>query len=344
MSVHSTEGRTYRDLLAREFAQYDITIDGENPDIIIRDDSACERILKDPAFEFGNTYRDFLWDEGAATIDVLAARLTKNGIPRSWLRSPSMLELLRRHRSDQQSVEQSTRVAREHYDISPRVFHLMLGRWMQYSCAYFGPGISDLDDADICKLYRLGRMLAVKPGMRVLDIGCGFSTLGLFFVLYFGASEVVGVTLSRGQAAEGEEICKGFPVRRLVRDYRKLPEMGQFDRIISVGMFEHVGMPHYEEFFEVWDRHLKPEGIGVLHTIAGGGALPFNEKYIFPGGWLPTQRQIERASQKKGFVPLAWHNIGKHYDTTCMHWRRNFDTGIDLSSKPRATMKCSVGR
>jgi cyclopropane-fatty-acyl-phospholipid synthase len=200
----------------------------------------------------------------------------------------------------------------------------MLDTRMVYSCGYWREART-LEAAQEAKLDLICRKLGLKEGDRLLDIGCGWGGLAKFAAERYGAT-VVGLTVSKEQAALARERCKGLPIEIRVQDYRTLSE--RFDHIASVGMFEHVGVKNYRTYFEVARRCLKEEGLFLLHTIGGNRSVrsvePWIGKYIFPGGMLPSVAQIG-AGIERLFVMEDWHNFGSYYDTTLLAWWHNFD-------------------
>jgi cyclopropane-fatty-acyl-phospholipid synthase len=210
-----------------------------------------------------------------------------------------------------------------HYDLGNALFSKMLDPYMQYSCGYWHTAES-LEEAQRAKLDLLCRKLQLKPGMTLLDIGCGWGGLAEYAAKNY-AVKVVGVTISKEQHDLATARCQGLDVKILLQDYRSLAE--QFDRIVSVGMFEHVGPKNYATYFEVVARNLKPEGIFVLHSIGSNktdsDVDAWTEKYIFPNGCLPSIRHIAVASECH-FVLEDWHNFGIDYDRTLMAWYQRF--------------------
>ncbi len=205
----------------------------------------------------------------------------------------------------------------------------MLDPWMQYTCGYWKDA-TDLNTAQINKMDLIARKLDLKPGMRVLDIGCGWGTLCKYLAENYQV-ECVGVTIGEEGAKYGRNICKGLPVDIRVQDYREVTE--EFDRIVSVGMFEHVSKHNYKEFFTVARRCLKEDGIFLLHTIGRdhsrkypGGNSGFVHKYIFPNCYGPKPSEITKAIDKL-FVIEDWHNFGQDYAKTLKCWRENFING-----------------
>jgi cyclopropane-fatty-acyl-phospholipid synthase len=216
-------------------------------------------------------------------------------------------------------------VGKRHYDLGNDLFRLMLDKWMNYSCAYWKDA-DDLDQAQESKMRLICRKLNLKPGMRVLDIGCGWGGLAAFAAKQYGV-EVLGITVSREQVRLARQRCQGLPVTIALKDYRDV--QGPFDRVVSVGMFEHVGAAHYRSFMKTIRRCLSPEGLLLLHTIAGNhsvrGSDPWMARYIFPNSMLPSSRQISAAAEKL-LVLEDWHSFGPDYDNTLMAWHRNFIT------------------
>ena len=197
---------------------------------------------------------------------------------------------------------------------------------MIYTCAYWRKA-DTLDAAQEAKLSLVCDKLDLKPGMRVLDIGCGWGGLARFLAERHQV-EVAGITVSKPQAEFAREICRGLPVEIRLQDYRELE--GHYDRVVSLGMFEHVGVKNYRTFMRVARAHLEPDGLFLLHTI---GSLRSNRdadawigRYVFPNSMLPSAAQICDAVEGR-FVIEDWHNFGADYDTTLMHWCENFERG-----------------
>jgi cyclopropane-fatty-acyl-phospholipid synthase len=215
-------------------------------------------------------------------------------------------------------------VAHHHYDLGNDLYQAMLDPAMNYSCAYW-KGAQTLAEAQLNKLELVCRKLMLGPGMRLLDIGCGWGALARHAAERFGTT-VVGLTLSRPQKDYAEAACVGLPVEIRLQDYRDL-EAQAFDRVVSVGMFEHVGHKNHRTFMDVVERHLTEDGVFLLHTIGGNLTRPAGDpwitKYIFPNGEIPSAAQITRALEGR-FVIEDWHNLGPDYDRTLLAWHRNF--------------------
>ncbi len=223
-----------------------------------------------------------------------------------------------------QSKARARIIADRHYNLGNDLFAAFLDPYMQYSCAFF-EGTDDLEQAQLNKLEMICAKLDLAPGDHLLDIGCGWGGLAKYAAERYGCT-VTGVNISKEQLAFARDFCKGLPVRFLDCDYRAIE--GQFDKIVSVGMFEHVGSRNYRTYFDVVRRCLKPDGIFLLHTIGSntsgrGGSEPWISKYIFLNSMLPSIAQIAKAAER-GFVIEDWHNFGPHYDKTLMAWQARF--------------------
>jgi cyclopropane-fatty-acyl-phospholipid synthase len=223
-----------------------------------------------------------------------------------------------------QRPSRAFQIGRRHYDIGNDLFARMLDKRMIYSCGYWKDA-STLDDAQEAKLDLVCRKLGLQPGMRVLDIGCGWGGTAAFAAERYGVS-AVGITVSEEQVKLARERWRGLPVEFRLQDYRDLD--GAFDRILSIGMFEHVGRKNYDTFMRVVRSHLADDGLFLLHTIGGNRSVsrndPWSERYIFPNSMLPSARQIAAAIEGT-FVLEDWHGFGADYDTTLMHWHRNVE-------------------
>jgi cyclopropane-fatty-acyl-phospholipid synthase len=296
-------------------------------DIRVTDPRFYERVIRDASVGFGEAYMDEWWETDAldVTIDKMMRANLKQKIQGSWrMRALTvkalMLNLQARTRSGA-SVE-------AHYDIGNDLYTRMLDERMVYTCAYWGRSGSrakNLTEAQEAKLDLVCRKVGMKPGMRVLDLGCGWGGLASWAAEKYGC-EVLGVTLSKDQVSLGNEKWKHLPVKLELRDYRDV--VGKFDRVVSIGMMEHVGPKNHREMMEVIDRCLVDDGVALVHTIANNKSLrhgtPFIEKYIFPNAVAPSIAQIGRAMEGL-FVLEDLHNIGPDYDPTLMAWWDNFD-------------------
>ena len=301
----------------------DIRIGGDRPwDMKVHDDRLYQRILVKGTLGLGEAYMDRWWD--CDSVDqfitkAIRAQLRKKIAPLSLI-----LPTLQAHLINLQSMGRAYQVGKAHYDLGNDLFERMLDKRMAYSCAYWR-NASDLDAAQEAKLDLVCRKIGLTSGQRVLDIGCGWGSFAGFAAERYGA-EVFGVTVSEEQGKWVEDRYAGLPVKALVKDYRELE--GEFDHVVSIGMFEHVGRKNYHEFMQVARRCLKPGGLFLLHTIgrlkSRSAAEPWSHKYIFPNAQLPSMADISRAVEKV-FVIEDVHNFGADYDTTLMAWHGNFE-------------------
>lgn len=221
------------------------------------------------------------------------------------------------------------RNAHHHYNLSQRLYALFLDSDWQYSCAYFRTGDEDLDTAQRQKLRHIAAKLLIRPGMRVLDIGCGWGGLALYLADRFGA-RVTGITVSDEQLgvaqARAGEARLAERAQFLLRDYREID--GTYDRIVSVGMFEHVGVAYYRQYFDSLRERLADDGVALLHTIGHAGipgpTNPWITRYIFPGGYIPALSEIAKATQESGLWITDVEVWRLHYAETVRCWRRRF--------------------
>ena len=304
-----------------------VSFNGDAPwDIQVSDPETYRRILSQGSLGFGEAYMDGLWD--CQGLDQLFHRLLRkdtNERIKSLSRWRFFLKALRHRLSNPQSRNRSFQVGEHHYDIGNDVFKCMLDSRMNYSCAYWADA-KDLEQAQRDKLDLICRKLDLRAGEQLLDIGCGWGSLARHAAEEYGA-EVTGVTISREQLKWANEYCKGFPVTFKLLDYRQL--VGRYDKIASVGMFEHVGPQNYRTYLDVIGRLLKDDGLFLLHTIGTYRPTdycdPWVDRYIFPNGHLPSATQLTAALENR-FLIEDWHNFGPDYDRTLMAWWENFST------------------
>lgn len=303
--------------------EMDIEVDGNRPwDIRVHDKRLYDRVMAQTSLGLGEAYMDGWWD--CDQMDEFFHRVLEFDAQGKFPMNVHLAkEFLRSAFVNMQTKALSKRVAKEHYDLGNEFYTAMLDPYMQYSCGYWKDA-TDLATAQRNKLDLICRKLQLKKGDTVLDIGCGWGGLAKYMAEHYGA-EVTGITISEEQAKLAREFCKGFPVRILSMDYRDMRET--FDKVVSVGMFEHVGHKNYREYMEVADRCLKKGGLFLLHTIGWAhgnyGRDPWMDKYIFPGGILPSVQQIAKAAQEL-FVMEDWHNFGPYYDKTLLAWYANY--------------------
>ena len=302
-----------------------IQLNGPNAwDIEVHDNALFPRLARDGTLGLGEAYMDGWWD--CPALDEMIDRAFRAGLE-DGVRNNSrfLLYLLGCRLLNRQSRARAFQVGEQHYDIGNNVFESMLDPYMNYSCGYWDSA-GNLEQAQIAKMRMICTKLKLEPGMQVLDLGCGWGGLSHWMAEHHGV-DVTGVTVSKEQAQLARERCVGLPVTIGVRDYRELE--GEFDRIVSVGMFEHVGQRNYRTFFQKTCSLLKSEGLFLLHTIGasrdGFATDRWIEKYIFPNGVLPpAQTLAERASAF--FTIEDWHNFGADYDPTLMAWHKRFNT------------------
>jgi len=304
---------------------------GGTVDPLIHDERFFARVLSQGSLGLGESYMDGWWDVPSLDgmiVELLRARLDQR-VP-GWA---SRLDDLRAWFLNLQTARRAHVVGKRHYDIGNDLFHQMLGRRMVYSCGYWREA-GDLDAAQEAKLDLVCRKLGFRPGMRVLDIGCGWGEALAFAARQYGVSGV-GVTISREQADYARQLCAGLPVEIRLQDYRELHE--RFDRVFSIGMFEHVGVRNYRSYFEVARRCLADEpatggGLFLLHSICSNQSLrhtdPWIERYIFPNSMLPSAAQIAGTLEGQ-FVIEDWHGFGADYDLTLRAWRDNIESAWD---------------
>jgi cyclopropane-fatty-acyl-phospholipid synthase len=305
-----------------------ITPGGGGPcDPVIRDPRFYARVLAQGSLGLGESYMDGWWD--VASLDGMLARLLQARLDERVHGWAEVLDGLRARLLNLQTARRSRVVGERHYDLGNDLYAAMLGRRLVYSCGYWRQA-ADLDAAQEAKLDLVCRKLRLAPGMRVLDIGCGWGEALKFAAERYGVRGV-GVTISREQAAHARALCAGLPVEIRLQDYREL-EAGAFDRVFSIGMFEHVGARNYPAFFDVVRRCLDPaadlSGLALLHSIGGNASVAYTDpwiaRYIFPNSMIPSAAQLARALEGR-FVVEDWHGFGPDYDRTLQAWRDNIE-------------------
>lgn len=309
-----------RDLLAPT----GIEINGKNPwDIQIHNSRFYERVFRQPHLTLGEGYMEGWWD--CERIDEMITRILAGHLDRKirgdWRVG---LFILQSRLFNLQSLARAYEVGHRLYDLGNDLYCAMLDRRLNYTCGYWKHA-STLDEAQEAKLELVCKKIGAHPGMRILDLGCGWGAFAKFAAERYSA-QVLGVTVSKEQVALGKELCKGLPVELRLEDYRQVK--GEYDAVISIGIMEHVGYRNYRTYMQVVDRCLKPGGVAFIHTIGSTedvtSADPFSNKYIFPNGMLPSISQLSKAMENL-FVIEDLHNIGPHYDPTLMAWCANFE-------------------
>ena len=297
------------------------------------------RLMTDPTLAFGEGWMDgriTLLDGSSLTgvLDVIYGSAKAGGTNALWRSLRAARQATRGLRQFNPRPLARRNVAR-HYDLNGRLYSLFLDRDRQYSCAYFPTGAETLDEAQAAKKRLIAAKLVLdRPGLTVLDIGCGWGGLALTLARDYGC-RVTGITLSAEQLAEARAraAAEGLAdqVRFELADYRTITD--RFDRIVSVGMFEHVGIAHYDAFFRMLARSLAPDGVALLHAIgrvAGPGFTdPWIARYIFPGGYAPALSEVFAPLERSGLMTTDLEILRLHYAETIRCWRRRFAANRD---------------
>ncbi len=303
-----------------------IAIDGPaQTDLQVHDDRIYDRVLSQGPLGLGEGYMDGWWD--AEDLSGFFHKVFTAHIEESVSKIGLAWAVVKARFLNFQSYKRAFQVGEEHYDLGNDLYEKMLDKRMVYTCGYWSgtPAAQNLDEAQEAKLDLVCRKLGLKPGDTVLDIGCGWGSFLKFAAEKYGAKGV-GITVSKEQAALAREHCKGLPVEIRVEDYRDT--VGQFNHIVSLGMFEHVGPKNYRTYMQKMHELLKDDGIFLLHTIGWPWSIwtsdAWVDKYIFPNGVLPSVAQIGKSIEHL-FVMEDWHNFGPDYDKTLMAWHANFE-------------------
>lgn len=317
-----------KQFISELLANADITINGNHPwDIQVHNEQVYPRVLHDNILGFGESYMDQWWD--CERTDILVEKIIRAKLDTKIKANlPLLMKTFLAKIFNLQTKDRAWEVGKKHYDLGNLLFQHMLDSRMTYTCGYWKDA-KTLEEAQTAKLDLTCRKLQLKPGMRVLDIGCGWGSFVKFAAENYGV-KVVGVTISEEQAHYAQELCKNLPVSIRLQDYRDVNE--QFDRIVSLGMFEHVGHLNYRTYMETAHRCLTQDGLFLLHTIGCNQTMytsnPWTTKYIFPNGMTPSIMLIGKAIEHL-FVMEDWHNFGADYDKTLMSWHDNFNKAWD---------------
>lgn len=299
-----------------------VKLNGNNPeDICVYNCEFYSRVLRNGSIGLGESYMDKLWD--CKSLDEFFYRILKSGLNKKARTVKNLLGVIKSKLMNLQKKSKAYEIGKKHYDKGNNLYKNMLDKRMIYSCGYW-KNAENLEQAQEAKLKLICQKIGLKPGMKILDIGCGWGGFAKYAAEKYNV-KVVGITVSKKQAELARKICKGLAIEIRLQDYRKLNE--RFDRIISIGMFEHVGPKNYRTYFKQVSRCLKPDGLFLLHTIgknySSSSIDPWINKYIFPNGVLPSAKQITSAAEGL-FVLEDWHNFGIDYDKTLMSWHDNF--------------------
>ena len=316
-------GNQHAKTIIREIlASAGVQVDGDKPyDLRVYDERFYQRILSDGTLGLGESYMDEWWD--CENLDDFFCVVMKSDAEQKVYNWKFALHVLKAKIFNLSRKNRAFTVGERHYDIGNDLYRSMLDKRMAYSCGYWN-GAKTLDEAQEAKLDLICRKINLRPGERVLDVGCGWGSFAKFAAQEYGA-DVVGVTVSREQVSLGREHCQGLPVDLRLQDFRDLDE--KFDHVVSIGMFEHVGYKNYRTYMETIHRCLNDGGSFLLHTIGNNTTQvttdPWVYKYIFPNSVIPSMRQIAAASEEL-FVVEDIHNIASHYDPTLRSWFDNF--------------------
>ena len=311
---------------------------GEPVAIALKDRRLEWQLVRDPELAAGEGYMQgrLVMEQGSVYdfIDLTMRNMALHPLP-EWTQAFATLRRLRRRWDEYNDGDLARAHVAHHYDIDPRIYDLFLDKSRQYSCAYFSAANADLDEAQRAKQRHIAAKLRLGPGMRILDIGCGWGGLARYLAALSGG-HVTGITLSleqfEGARASPHRVGKGAVAFELA-DYRTIG--GVYDRIVSVGMFEHVGINHYRTYFNRVRELLTDDGVAVIHSIGrsdGPAATnPFIAKYIFPGGYIPALSEVLPAIERSGLHVTDVEILRLHYAETLRHWRNRFIAGWDTA-------------
>lgn len=321
----------FKNYLNDLLATADIGINGEHPwDLTVYNDEFYAKVFSDGSVGVGEAYVEKWWD--CSQLDEFFARVLsanlESKIRANWkLLTDILLTKIFNHQTQALAFNNGQR----HYDLGNDIFVNMLDKRMVYTCGYW-KNATTLDEAQENKLDLTCKKLNLKPGMHILDIGCGWGSFAKFAAEHYSV-KVTGITVSKQQLELGKKLCAGLLVELKLMDYRDLNE--QYDAIVSLGMFEHVGYKNYRAYMEIANRCLNDDGLFLLHTIGSNTSLtttdPWMNKYIFPGSMLPSMKQIGEAIDGI-FIMEDCHNFGADYDRTLVAWHDNFIANWGLLS------------
>ena len=321
-----------KEIIEKILEKADVKINGKNPwDIQVLNKNLVNRVIAKGIVGAGEAYMDGWWE--CRAIDEMICKLRNSNLYDFVKKDPKLIfSLIGAKLFNLQGKNRAFNVGKKHYDISNALFENMLDKRLVYTCGYW-KGAKNLDQSQEAKLDLVCKKIGLKPKDKILDIGCGWGSFAKYAAEKYKAI-VTGITVSKEQVELGNKLCKGLPVKIYLKDYRdlgKLPDSisaDKFDHIVSLGMFEHVGYKNYRTFMQIVHNCLKDTGLFLLHTIGGNSSVtstnPWIDKYIFPGGMLPSIAQIGKSIENL-FIMEDWHNFGADYDKTLMAWFKNFN-------------------
>jgi cyclopropane-fatty-acyl-phospholipid synthase len=313
----------YKDIVQRLLSEAGVEINGSAPwDIQVHNPGFYKRVITQGTLGLGESYMEGWW--ACDAVDQLFHKLISAELHKQVsLSFREKASILVNRLLNMQTRRRSTKVVNEHYDPDSEIILSFLDPYKQYSCGYF-KGTNDLNKAQEQKLDLICKKLMLSSDDKVLDIGCGYGGFARFAAKRYG-SEVMGISPSGEQIEYAKKFCEGLPVRFVKSDYRDFT--GSITKVLSVGMFEHVGYKNYRTLMEMVYDCLEDNGLFLLHTIGGNTSVtsndPWVEKYFFPNSMLPSLRQITEAVEGL-FVLEDLHNFGEYYDPTLMAWHENF--------------------
>lgn len=301
-----------------------VAVNGDNAcDPQIHHEDFYSRVLREGSLGLGESYMDGWWD--CEKLDdffyrVFDAELDKK-IKKNW---GIVFKLAWNYVLNSGRKSKAFEIGKRHYDIGNDLYRAMLDPRLVYTCGYWKDA-KNLDEAQEAKLDLVCKKIGLKPGQRILDIGSGWGSFIGYAAEKYGAN-AIGITVSKEQKELADQLYKNLSVETRLQDYRDINE--KFDHIVSLGMFEHVGVKNYKKYMDIVHKCLKDDGIFLLHTIGCNKSDyvgdPWFDRYIFPGGKLPSVRQIAETSEGL-FIMEDWHNFGADYDKTLMAWHKNFE-------------------
>tara|TARA_Y100000031_G_C8196393_1_gene373901 strand:+ start:204 stop:1367 length:1164 start_codon:yes stop_codon:yes gene_type:complete len=316
-------GGKYRSDVQKILSLADIQINGSRPfDIQVHNPELYERVLSQGSLGLGEAYMDGWWD--CKQLDEFVNRVKKVNLQRKIITPKLVYHIVKSKVLNRQTKKLSKAVAKQHYDVGNDLYEHMLDKRMQYTCGYWKDA-KNLEQAQEKKLDLICKKLQLKKGDTILELGSGWGWFAKYAVEKYGC-KVTAFNISKEQVSYAKKLCKGLPVTFVQQDYREAK--GKYDKVVAIGMCEHVGYKNYRNFFKIGHRCLKDGGLFFVHTIGGFKSVvatdPWIEKYIFPNSMLPSVKQLSAASEGL-FVMEDWHNFGADYDKTLMAWFENFD-------------------